>query len=205
MKKAGRLTVVCGSMYAGKTEELIRRARRALYARKAVQVFKPILDDRFHESMVVAHMGARHEAVAVSGVAALRDAVRPDTDVVCIEEAQFFEPSLVALCVELADSGKEVVVAGLDQDFRRQPFGPMPGLMCAADEVLKLHAICMRCGNEASHTYRTVDGRPAHWGDPVVLVGATETYEARCRACFRIRGEPTSRSRSSRTRPSPAR
>lgn len=205
MKKAGRLTVVCGSMFAGKTEELIRRARRALYARKAVQVFKPKVDDRFHESMVVTHMGVRHEAVAVSGVDALRDAVHPGTDVVCIEEAQFFEPGLVALCVELADAGKEVVVAGLDQDFRRQPFGPMPGLMCAADEVLKLHAICMKCGNEASHTYRSVDGRPAHWSDPVVLVGATETYEARCRACFRIRGGPTSRSRSSQRRRAPVR
>jgi thymidine kinase len=196
MRKPGVLTVVCGSMYAGKSEELIRRARRALYAKQKVQVFKPEIDRRFDEAMVVSHMGVRHEAVPVSGVAALREALDPDADVVCIEEAQFFEPALVELCVELADQGKEVVVAGLDQDFRRRPFGPMPGLLCAADEVVKLRAVCMRCGRVASHTYRTVDGRPAHWDDPVVLVGATESYEARCRACYKIRGGPNARSRS---------
>lgn len=192
----GSLTVVCGSMYAGKSEELIRRARRALYARQKVQVFKPEIDDRFDEKMVVSHMGVSHDALPVKGVAALRAAIDPETDVVCIEEAQFFDPSLVELCVSLADSGKQVVVAGLDQDFRRRPFGPMAELLAVADEVIKLRAICMKCGQPASHTYRTVDGKPAHWDDPVVLVGATEKYEARCRRCFEIRGEPTKRARS---------
>lgn len=192
----GSLTVVCGSMYAGKSEELIRRARRALYARLKVQVFKPEIDRRFDEAMVVSHMGVKHDAVAVPGVLALRKAIEPDTDVVCIEEAQFFDPSLVDLCIELADAGRQVVVAGLDQDFRRRPFGPMPELLAAADEVIKLRAICMKCGQPASHTYRTVDGRPARWDDPIVLVGATEHYEARCRQCYEIRGGPSRRARS---------
>lgn len=175
-------------MYAGKTEELIRRARRALYAKKQVQVFKPSIDSRYDEKMVVTHMGVRHEAVPVSTVAALRQGLKPDTQVVCIEEAQFFEPSLVDVCVEWADSGLEVVVAGLDQDFRREPFGPMGALLAVADEVIKLRAICMKCGKPASHTYRSIDGRPAHRDDPIVLIGATEVYEARCRSCFRLRG-----------------
>lgn len=186
----GSLRVVCGSMFAGKTEELIRQARRALYAKKKVQVFKPKIDTRYDESMVVTHMGVRHEAKPVAGVEELASSIEPDTQVVCIEEAQFFDMSLVDLAVSLADQGREVIVAGLDQDFRRRPFGPMPLLMAVADDVLKLHAICMKCGAPASHTYRTIDGKPAHYDDPVVLIGATEAYEARCRKCFQIRGEP---------------
>ena len=104
-----------------------------------------------------------------------------------IEEVQFFEPLIVEFLVQQADRGVDVIVAGLDQDFRRQPFGPMPALLAAADEVVKLRAICMKCGNPASHTYRMVDGKPAHWDDPIVLIGATESYEARCRNCFEIR------------------
>lgn len=190
MKSPGVLTVICGSMYAGKTEELIRRARRALYARKRVQVFKPSIDRRYDEEMVVTHMGVRHEAVPVLTVAALRQSLLPETQVVCIEEAQFFDTSLVDVCVDWADSGLEVVVAGLDQDFRREPFGPMGALMAAADEVIKLRAICMKCGRPASHTFRSIDGWPAHKDDPIVLIGATEVYEARCRQCYRLRGKP---------------
>jgi thymidine kinase len=195
MRRLGQITVVCGSMFAGKSEELIRLARRALYARKTVQVFKPAIDRRYDETMVVTHMGVRHEALPVATVAEMKAALDPKTDVVCIEEVQFFDRSVVDWVVELADSGREVVCAGLDQDFRRRPFGPMAELLCAADEVVKLRAICMQCGRPASHTYRTVNGRPAHVDDPVVLIGATESYEARCRACFTIRGE---RKRSSR-------
>lgn len=186
--RPGSLIVVCGSMYAGKSEELIRRARRALYARKRVQVFKPSIDRRYDESMVVSHMGVRHEAVPVSGVAELRARLDPEAEVVLIEEVQFFDPGVVDVCVELADRGVEVVAAGLDQDFRRRPFGPMPALLCAADEVVKLRAICMVCGAPASHTQRIIEGRPAHVDDPVVLIGATEAYEARCRRCHRLRG-----------------
>ncbi|HRI44454.1 MAG TPA: thymidine kinase [Fimbriimonadaceae bacterium] len=188
-KKLGSITVICGSMFAGKSEELIRRARRALYARRKVQVFKPAIDTRFDEAMVVTHMGVRHDAIPVKSVAELRGAVDPATESIFVEEAQFFTDGLPELAVDLADKGKEVVLAGLDQDFRRRPFGPMPELMAVADEVVKLRAICMSCGAPASHTYRSVDGRPAHADDPVILIGATEVYEARCRACFRLRGK----------------
>ncbi len=185
-KPLGQITVVCGSMFAGKSEELIRLARRALYAKKKVQVFKPVIDSRYHETMVVTHMGVTHEAAPVRSVAEMRGKIDPDTQVICVEEAQFFDDSLADLCVELADKGKHVVCAGLDQDFRRKPFGPMPLLLTIADEVIKLRAICAVCGNLASHTYRMIDGKPAHIDDPIVLVGATESYEARCRNCYRI-------------------
>ena len=183
----GKITVITGSMFAGKSEELIRLARRALYAKKKVQVFKPAVDDRYHQTMVVTHMGVEHAAVAVKNVPDLVRHIDKDTDVVLIEEAQFFDDRLVEAVVELADKGVEVVLAGLDQDFRRQPFGPMPQLLALADEVVKLRAICMKCGAPASHTYRMIDGKPAHWDDPIVLIGATESYEARCRRCYQIR------------------
>jgi thymidine kinase len=182
----GQITVICGSMFAGKSEELIRRARRALYAKRKVQVFKPSVDNRYHEQMVVTHMGMTHDAVAVRSVQDLCTHLEPDAEVICIEEAQFFDPSIVDLAVKLADQGKEVILAGLDQDFRRKPFGPMTQLLCVADEVVKLRAICMKCGAPASHTYRQIDGRPARDDDPIVLVGDTEIYEARCRSCFKL-------------------
>ena len=187
MKPLGKLTVVCGSMFAGKSEELIRLARRALYAKRKIQVFKPSIDDRYHQTMVVSHQGISFEAETVNGVNELRKKLQSDVQMVLIEEVQFFDISIVELCVELADKGVEVIVAGLDQDFRRQPFGPMASLLIAADEVVKLRAICMKCGQTASHTYRMVDGKPARWDDPIVLIGATESYEARCRSCFEIR------------------
>jgi len=184
----GKITVVCGSMFAGKSEELIRLARRSLYARKRVQVFKPAIDKRYDESSVVTHMGVTHEAIPVKSVSDLCEKLGADTEVVLIEEVQFFDERVVDVCVHLADKGLEVICAGLDQDFRRQPFGPMPHLLAVADEVIKLRAICMKCGAPASHTYRTVNGQPAHWNDPIILIGATEAYEARCRRCYRIRG-----------------
>lgn len=189
MKTLGSITVVCGSMYAGKSEELIRLARRALYAKKKVQVFKPAIDVRYDEQMVVSHMGVKHEAIPVKTVDELRSKIEAGSQVVCVEEVQFFDRSIVDLAIELADTGREVIVAGLDQDFRRKPFGPMGELLSIADEVVKLRAICMKCGQVASHTYRQVNGRPAHKDDPIVLIGATETYEARCRNCFELRGE----------------
>lgn len=200
MKAAGSITVVCGSMYAGKTEELIRLARRALYAKKKVQVFKPAIDNRYDEARVVTHEGVRHEAIPVSGVEEIRALLYADTEVVCVEEAQFFDRSLVDFVVLLADHGREVILAGLDQDFRRRPFGCMPELMAVADEVVKLRAICMHCGATASHTYRTIDGEPAHADDPVILIGAQESYEARCRRCHRLRGERRGRLQLRRSR-----
>lgn len=186
-KPLGQIVVICGSMFAGKSEELIRRARRALYARKKVQVFKPSIDNRYDEAMVVTHMGVKHEAVPVATVAELWKKIDKDTQVVLIEEVQFFDTTIVPMAVELADSGREVIVAGLDQDFRREPFGPMPSLLAIADEVVKLRAICMKCGAPASHTYRSIDGKPAHRDDPIILIGATEAYEARCRNCYELR------------------
>ena len=188
MKPLGKLTVVCGSMFAGKSEELIRLARRSLYAKRKVQVFKPSVDKRYDETNVVSHMGVSHAAVPVNSVQELKSKLAPDTEVILIEEVQFFDESIIDLAVELADHGKEVTCVGLDQDFRRQPFGPMPKLLAAADEVVKLRAICMKCGGPASHTYRVIDGRPAHWDDPIILIGATESYEARCRNCFKLLG-----------------
>jgi len=187
MKPLGKITVVCGSMFAGKSEELIRLARRALYARKRVQVFKPAVDDRYDQTMVVSHMGVKHEAAPVVNVKELKSKLDRDVQIVLIEEAQFFDDSLADLAVELADKGIEVILAGLDQDFRRQPFGPMPRLLAVADEVVKLRAICMNCGAPASHTYRVIDGKPAHKDDPIILIGATESYEARCRNCYQLR------------------
>lgn len=175
-------------MFAGKSEELIRLARRALYAKKRVQVFKPKIDDRYDDTMVVTHMGVKHEAIPVTCMSELREKIDGDTQVILIEEAQFFDETLVDLAVDLADAGKQVILAGLDQDFRREPFGPMPRLLAVADEVVKLRAICMKCGAPASHTYRMVDGKPAHRDDPIILIGATEKYEARCRNCFELRG-----------------
>ncbi len=186
-RNLGQITVVCGSMFAGKSEELIRRARRALYAKKRVQVFKPAIDNRYDEERVVTHMGVAHEAVPVRSIAELRQKLDPATQVVCIEEAQFFDASIVPLAIELADRGVEVILAGLDQDFRREPFGPMPHLLAVADEVVKLRAICMKCGAPASHTFRQIDGKPAHRDDPIILIGATESYEARCRNCHTLR------------------
>ncbi len=190
MKTPGSLTVICGSMFAGKSEELIRRARRALYAKRVVQVFKPSIDRRYDESMVATHMGVRHEALPVKNVAELVQHLNPKIQTLLIEEVQFFEDSIVDLLVDLADQGVEVIAAGLDQDFRRRPFGPIPRLLCSADEVVKLRAICLKCGQPASHTYRMIEGKPAHHDDPIVLIGAQESYEARCRACYKLRGEP---------------
>lgn len=182
-------------MFAGKSEELIRLARRALYARRKVQVFKPEIDKRYDETNVVTHMGVQHQAVPVRSVADMATKIDPEAQTILIEEAQFFDASLVDWVVELADRGREVICAGLDQDFRREPFGPMARLLAVADEVVKLRAICMKCGEPASHTYRMVDGRPANWDDPIVLIGATESYEARCRNCFEIKGAPARKAR----------
>ena len=175
-------------MFAGKSEELIRLTRRALYAKKNVQVFKPSIDKRYDVAKVVTHMKVKHKAIPVRNTAELRTKLRKKTEVVVIEEAQFFDSSIVDFVVELADSGRTVILAGLDQDFRRQPFGPMPTLLAVADEVVKLRAICMKCGAPASHTFRVIDGRPAHKDDPIILIGATEAYEARCRDCYELRG-----------------
>ncbi len=177
----GSIEVVCGSMFSGKTDELIRRLIRATIARQKVQVFKPAIDIRYAVEKVTSHAGSDYDAIPVEKAADIRAKVESDTTVVAIDEAQFFDPEVVPLAEELASRGIRVVVAGLDQDFRGDPFGPMPDLMARAERVDKLHAICMVCGDEASRTQRLVNGKPARYDDPVVIVGASELYEARCR------------------------
>ena len=177
----GSLTVITGSMFSGKTEELIRRLRRALHARRSVQVFKHALETRSDLTEIRSHNGVPHEAGAVSTSEELLERIEPETDVVAVEEAQFFDEGIVDACRSLADSGYQVIVAGLDMDFRGRPFGPMPSLLAEADEVVKLRAICARCGRDASRSQRLIDGKPAPASAPTILVGAQETYEARCR------------------------
>ncbi len=182
----GSLTVIAGSMFAGKTEELIRRVRRALYANRRVQVFKHALDTRSNGTEIRSHNDALHEAVSVSSSHELLEGVEPSTDVVAIEEAQFFDEGIVDVCNALADRGCEVIASGLDMDFRGEPFGPMPALLAEADEVVKLRAICARCGRDASRSQRLIDGKPAPAFAPTILVGAQESYEARCRHCHEV-------------------
>ena len=181
-QRGGWLEVICGPMFSGKSEEMIRRLRRVEIAGQRVVIFKPLIDDRYDAADVVSHAGARMRAVPVSSVA---EAVEhaDGFDVVGIDEVQFFEASIVPRALELADHGVRVVVAGLDQDFRRLPFGPMPDLLSHAEFVDKLQAVCHRCGGPATTTQRLVDGRPAPYSGETVLVGAAEQYEARCRGC----------------------
>jgi thymidine kinase len=185
-QRTGSLIVITGSMFSGKTEELIRRVRRALYARRSVQVFKHAIDTRSERTEIRSHNGVPHEAIAVSTSEELLAKVEETTDVVAIEEAQFFDEGIVEACRHLADAGYEVVATGLDMDFRGEPFGPMPKLLAEADEVVKLRAICARCGRDASRSQRLIDGRPAPVSAPTILVGAEESYEARCRHCHEV-------------------
>jgi thymidine kinase len=177
----GSIEVVCGSMFSGKTDELIRRLVRAVIAKQKVQVFKPAIDVRYAVEKVTSHTGSNFDAIPVEKAAEIRSKLEADTTVVGIDEAQFFDLDIIPIVQELAGRGIRVIVAGLDMDFRGEPFGPMPLLMSTAERVDKLHAICMVCGDEASRTQRLVNGKPARYDDPVVIVGASELYEARCR------------------------
>jgi thymidine kinase len=177
----GSIEVVCGSMFSGKTDELIRRMRRAVIARQKVQVFKPAIDIRYAVEKVTSHAGADFDAIPVETALNIFDRLDSDTTVVGVDEAQFFDVGILDVTSKMADRGIRVLVAGLDQDFRGEPFGPMPMLMAKAERVDKLQAICMVCGEPASRTQRLVNGAPARFDDPVVIVGASELYEARCR------------------------
>ena len=177
----GRVELICGSMFSGKTEELIRRLRRAVIARQKVQVFKPLIDTRYHEMRVTSHNGLGFEAKPVAEAADILTELFPETTVVAVDEVQFFDPGILVLCEQLANQGLRVICAGLDTDFRGEPFGPMPDLMARAELVDKIHAICVVCGRDANRTQRLIDGQPAAYDDPIVLVGAAEVYEARCR------------------------
>jgi thymidine kinase len=183
----GRIELICGSMFSGKTEELIRRLRRAVIAKQQVQVFKPAIDTRYHVAKVTSHNGLDFEARPVPRAADIAGLLDAATTVVAIDEVQFFDDGIIQVCETLAEAGKRVICAGLDTDFRGVPFGSMPALMARAENVDKLHAICVVCGEEASRTQRLINGRPAAFDDPVVLVGAAEVYEARCRECHQVR------------------
>jgi thymidine kinase len=178
---SGSIEVITGSMFCGKTEELIRRLRRATIAKQKVQVFKPTIDNRYAEEKVTSHAGANFDALPIRKAAEIFERLDPDTTVVAVDEVQFFDDEIVPITQQLANQGIRVIAAGLDMDFRGEPFGPIPILMSKAEEVSKLHAICVICGEEASRTQRLVDGQPARYDDPVVIVGASEMYEARCR------------------------
>jgi thymidine kinase len=178
---AGRIEVICGSMFCGKTEELIRRVRRATIAKQDVQVFKPQIDDRYSIQHVTSHTGQNIEAHPLSQSKQILEMLSEETTVVAVDEAQFFDHDIVTVVEQLAGRGIRVILAGLDTDFRGEPFGAMPLLMCIAEEVTKLHAICVICGEEACRTQRLVNGKPANYHDPIIMVGADEAYEARCR------------------------
>jgi thymidine kinase len=173
-------------MFCGKTEELIRRLRRAEIARQKVQVFKPAIDNRYAEEKVTSHAGMAFDAVPVQDAGEILTSLAPETTVVGIDEAQFMSAEIMMVVDELVERGIRVIVAGLDMDFRGEPFGMMPFLMAKAERVEKLRAICMVCGESASRTQRLVNGKPARYDDPVVIVGASEMYEARCRQHHKV-------------------
>jgi len=178
-------------MFSGKTEELLRRLRRAEIARKRVQVFKPKLDQRYGLQRVASHNGvAREDVIIIEQPEEIFAHLHEATEVVAIDEIQFFDWTIADICSRLANEGKRVISAGLDQDFRGEPFGPMPLLMALAERVDKLQAICVCCGANASRTQRLIDGRPARYDDPIILVGGSESYEARCRDCHKVPGKP---------------
>ena len=185
--RPGWIEVIAGVMFSGKSEELIRRVRRAVIARKQVQVFKSHLDARYAGLYsVTTHDGLTVEAEPVDTSEQISRGLRAGTEVVAVDEAQFLDHGVVAVATGLADRGMRVILAGTDADFRGLPFGPMPTLMCAAEMVDKLHAICVVCGGPASRNQRLVDGKPAPWDSPTILVGGRESYEARCRHCHRV-------------------
>jgi thymidine kinase len=179
--KSGSVEVICGSMFSGKTEEMIRRLRRARIAKQNIQVFKPVIDNRYNSDKVTSHAGVDFEAIPVQKASEIKNNLQPNTTVVGIDEVQFIDDAIIQVIEELANQGMRVIVTGLDMNFRGDPFGCVPIIMAKADHVDKLHAICMVCGEPASRTQRLVDGRPAHYDDPIVIVGAAELYEARCR------------------------
>ncbi len=187
--KVGSIEVICGSMFCGKTDELIRRLRRATIARQKVQVFKPAIDYRYAIEKVTSHAGSAFDATPIAGASEILNRLESDTTVVGIDEAQFFDDQIITVAENLAEKGIRVIVAGLDMNFKGEPFGCMPTLMARAEHVDKLQAICMVCGEPASRTQRLVNGKPARYDDPVIIVGASELYEARCRLHHEVPGK----------------
>ena len=179
---SGWIECITGSMFSGKSEELIRRLRRGIYAKQKVIVFKPAIDDRYHKEKVVSHDGNEIEAINISTSREILNQDLDNVDVIGIDEVQFFDGEIVNIVEQLAKNGHRVVVAGLDMDFRGEPFEPMPKLLAVSEQVTKLQAVCAVCGSPSSRTQRLINGEPAKIDDPIILVGANESYEPRCRA-----------------------
>ena len=179
---SGWIETITGSMFSGKSEELIRRLRRGIYAKQKVVVFKPTIDDRYHKEKVVSHNGNEIEAINISTAREIFNQELDDVDVIGIDEVQFFDNGIVNIVETLAEKGHRVIVAGLDMDFRGEPFEPMPKLLAVSERVTKLQAVCAVCGSSSSRTQRLINGKPAKIDDPIILVGANESYEPRCRA-----------------------
>jgi len=184
----GFIEVIVGPMFSGKSEELIRRIKRAQIAKQKVQVFKPAIDDRYSLDKVVSHNGANINAISIVKASEILDYLDEDTEVIAVDEIQFFDSKIVDIVRIIADGGKRVICAGLDMDFRGEPFGPTPEIMAIAESVDKLTAICVMCGNPATRTQRLINGEPAKYNDPIIMVGAKESYEARCRKCHEVPG-----------------
>ena len=184
--RRGSLEVICGSMFSGKSEELIRRVRRVEFAQQKLQVFKHSLDNRKTVEHINAHSGYAYPAIAAASSAVIEQLLLPDTQVVAIDEVQFFDQTITDVCMRLVNEKKRVIVAGLDLDFRGWPFGPMPQLLAYADAIAKLKAVCHHCGDDAHFTQRLVNGQPARIDDPLIMIGAEECYQARCRNCHQL-------------------
>ena len=189
-QKDGWIEVITGPMFAGKTEELLRRVKRLEYAKKNIVVFKPLMDNRFSENEVVSHNKNSTRSVNISTAKEIFDYIDKDTEVVAIDEIQFLDEEAVKIVEFLASKGVRVIVSGLDKEFRGEPFSFMPRLLAVAEYVTKLTAICVKCGSPATRTQRIVNGRPAKYNDPIVLIGAEESYEARCRSCHKVYRKP---------------
>ena len=187
--KEGWIEVITGCMFAGKTEELIRRINVLQFAKKKIVVFKPSIDNRYSDTKVVSHAGTSVESYAIKQAREILSLVG-DAEVIAIDEIQFFDEEVVDICNYLADQGKRVMCAGLDMDFRGEPFSIMPRLVTQAEFVTKLTAVCTKCGAPATRTQRIVNGQPANFTDPIILVGASESYEASCRHCHEVPGKP---------------
>ncbi|MBR0420067.1 MAG: thymidine kinase [Erysipelotrichaceae bacterium] len=186
----GWIETISGCMFAGKTEELIRRIKVLEFAKKEIMVFKPKIDDRYSNTRVVSHAGSSVESFVISDAIEILEMVKDTTQVVAIDEAQFFDDNICDVCNELADRGIRVMAAGLDTNFKGEPFGPMPLLITEAEFVTKLAAVCNKCGAPATRTQRIINGKPASYNDPIILVGASESYEARCRHCHEVPDKP---------------
>lgn len=186
MKQNGQIEVICGPMFAGKTEELIRRANRLQYAKKKYLVFKPTIDDRYSTTEIVSHSNYRKNSICIKHSSEILSYITDDIQAVIVDEAQFFDIDIIGVCEWLANRGLRVICGGLDCDFKGSPFPVMANLLARAEYITKLTAICNVCGDPATRTQRIIDGQPAYEDDPIVLVGAKEAYEPRCRKCHMV-------------------